>query len=235
MAKDDGWVAVSRGLLDVQHDLHPWTTGEPACRLGAWVDLIGYAQWKSNGDLDRGQLRASVRFLAKRWNWSKSKVSRFLQELRDAKRIKRGTQAGREPDIITIRNYDSYQIRPSSNGTQAGHERDANRDKEEQVLEQEQLTTTAAVGEFLERTGSKWRLDRTITEWVREIESEPKYAGVDHAYEIHKCTDWHVGKGKTPKAPDMSMRNWLERAASSAEEKRRERSRYTGPRYDRLN
>lgn len=111
-------------------------------------------------------------------------------------------------------------------------QQNANEDKEEQ--EQQPLTTTAAVGEFCERTGSDWRLDRTIPEWVREIESTPKYQGVDFPYEIHKCTDWHVGKGREPKAPDMSIRNWLERAADRVKERNGGNATYHDPSRGRL-
>lgn len=69
-----------------------------------------------------------------------------------------------------------------------------------------------AVGAFCKRTGAKWRLDTAIGAWAEELTREPKYTGLDLPYEIRKCADWHVGNKKRPKAPDMSIRNWLERA-----------------------
>lgn len=110
--------------------------------------------------------------------------------------------------------------------------------KEEEVEEEEDSLTTptaAAVGIFLDRTGSEWRLDATIPEWVREIQKEPKYAGVDYRYEIMKCTDWHVGRGKKPKAPDISIRNWLENAAEDVKRGENGKRPYSGPTYDALN
>lgn len=77
--------------------------------------------------------------------------------------------------------------------------------------------SAAAVGVFLEKTGAEWRLQSGIREWCDEIDREPKYAGADVPYEIRKCADWHVGRSRTPKAPDISIRNWLERAAEDAQ------------------
>lgn len=86
-------------------------------------------------------------------------------------------------------------------------------------------TTAAAVGVFLERTGSEWRLDRTIAEWVDEVEREPKYAGADIPYEIMRCADWHVSKRKKPPAPDLAIRNWLKKAADDERAKAAEARR----------
>lgn len=164
-----------------------------------------------------------------RWNWSTGKVSRFLSDLEEEGRIRRERTSNTRPAVITICNYDDYQDQfyadggggMNSNGArneqQRGPSVNSNGHKEGQVQKQKQTTTAAAVGDFCERTGATWRLDKGIDEWVAEIKAEPKYAGADHAYEIRKCADWHVGKNKTPSAPDMSIRNWLERAAKDAQ------------------
>ena len=86
----------------------------------------------------------------------------------------------------------------------------------EEKRREEKKTTAAAVGDFLEVTSTEWRLSRPIEEWCREIETDAKYAGADLPYEIRKCRDWHNGRGKRPKSPDIAIRNWLERAARSA-------------------
>jgi hypothetical protein len=56
----------------------------------------------------RGQVLASIRYLADRWGWTKSKAERFLILLRDEKMIKTETAAGTIQTIITICNYDIY-------------------------------------------------------------------------------------------------------------------------------
>jgi len=70
------------------------------------------------GSLDRGQVRASVRFLASRWNWSPKKVYSFLTGLENDKRItwERPAAGKREGGTITICNYDIYQGSESTGG-----------------------------------------------------------------------------------------------------------------------
>lgn len=84
-----GFVKVPRDVLNRQHPLHPSARDEPACRLAAWVDLLGMVGWRPRAGLEAGETRASVRFLAARWGWSKSTASRFLQELEAAGAIER--------------------------------------------------------------------------------------------------------------------------------------------------
>jgi len=103
---DERWIAISTALTTAEHELHTRRTGEHACSAFAWIDLIGMAVWDGP---DRGTLDASVRFLARRWNWSKDRTQRFLVQLERSGRVYRATQTGREPGRITICNYESYQ------------------------------------------------------------------------------------------------------------------------------
>jgi len=121
------WIAVSTDYLNANHRMHPHSTAEPACKAFAWIDLIGLAAWRDHGGLKRGQARASQRFLAARWNWHRSKVQRFLDELESSGSIDRGRGASREPDRITICNYDAYQETRSTNRST---DRSTNRSKE---------------------------------------------------------------------------------------------------------
>jgi hypothetical protein len=114
----------------------------------AWVWLIEQASWKTTtarikGDkveLQRGQMTFSVRFLADKWHWSKSRVDRFLKRLTAETMISTcskigtsaGHQAGQGQSIITICNYDKYQTPEDTErdndiskiGTTAGQQRD---------------------------------------------------------------------------------------------------------------
>jgi hypothetical protein len=137
------WFAVSRNLTNAQHDLHPAQTGEPVCRLGAWVDLLGRAEWAPRNGLERGQQRASIRFLAGRWNRSKTWVADLLTELEESGRISR-TQAGRKPSVLTVCNYDRWQgDDPGEADTSRTAAADAKWDKGKKVTREEpSLTTT---------------------------------------------------------------------------------------------
>jgi hypothetical protein len=128
-----GVFAVSRAVFD-----HALFAPEPFTEREAWIWMIGEAAWrpckaragKALISLDRGQLAHSVRFMADKWQWSKSRVDRFLDRLKTEAMI--GTDAGQGLTVITICKYDEYQKvslpkKPESgtdSGTTAGQQRD---------------------------------------------------------------------------------------------------------------
>ncbi len=95
--------------------------GEKACSQYAFIDLVGLARWRDGNRLRRGQLRASVRFLATRWNWSTGRVSRFLRGLEEEGLICRYHDGTRQPTRITICHYDRYQASPNADGDANRH------------------------------------------------------------------------------------------------------------------
>lgn len=138
-----GVFAIDRGIWD-----HPMFADEPFTEREAWAWLIGEASFKPRARniggkivrLERGQLAASVRFMAERWQWSKSRVDRFLKRLKTETMI--GTDAGTGLLVITINNYSKFQ-RVSlperdtqrdddgdTRGTAAGQQRDKREDTE---------------------------------------------------------------------------------------------------------
>lgn len=107
-----GWIAVSRKLLDPGHDL--FGDDEPVCKAMAWIDLIGCAEWRRDGDLDRGCFQHATEYLRRRWNWpSKSKVYRFLKALERDERIEKVRSGSpNESSVWRIVKYDQYQFDP---------------------------------------------------------------------------------------------------------------------------
>ena len=125
---------------------HPFFKKEPYTEREAWMWLIEQAAWKAHRhragsyvfNLERGQLSASVRFMGEAWQWSKSKVQRFLVRLKTDTMVElsHGTGQLTGNTVVTICNYNSYQITPLShnivggtedgtaNGTAAGQQRD---------------------------------------------------------------------------------------------------------------
>lgn len=124
-----GTFMVARSIWD-----HPEFAAEDFTEREAWLWLIGEAAWKPRRkrfgravvDLERGQLVASVRFMAEAWGWSKSRVSRFLERLK--KRDMLMTKPGTLAMVVTICNYDEFQIGGEDAGTLAGHEAGHERD-----------------------------------------------------------------------------------------------------------
>lgn len=120
-----GFYLMHRGWLD-----HPAFGGarEPYCRRSAWVWLIEHAKWKDGMEtvggkrimLRRGQLSYSSRYLAEAWGWDDRKVRRFLAKCTDAEMIVCDTAAGQF--VITICNYDEYQISDGTSAAEVPHE-----------------------------------------------------------------------------------------------------------------
>lgn len=112
MAGEDGFYLMHRGWQD-----HTVFRGEAFSKRDAFIWLIEEAAYVQrrvampSGDvvLGRGQVGHSYRFMAKAWKWEESKVRRFIGSLQKAEIIDAGTAAGQT--VITICNYDKYQLR----------------------------------------------------------------------------------------------------------------------------
>ena len=108
--EDRGWFRVERRVFDDE-----WLNDEPATKLSAWLDLIALATHKpitlrlKHGKvaLERGQLTASLGFLATRWAWPKARVQRFIAALERRAMVDTATDTGQL--VLTIRNYCEYQ------------------------------------------------------------------------------------------------------------------------------
>lgn len=106
-----GVFAVDRGIWD--HDL--LASAEPFSRREAWLWLVSEAAWKPHRrrlagkpiDVQRGQVAASLRFIASKWLWSEPRVRRFLAALISDHMVDAKTDAG--VTVITICKYDEYQ------------------------------------------------------------------------------------------------------------------------------
>jgi hypothetical protein len=118
----EGWIKIHRTLAT--HDL--WES-EPFTRGQAWVDLLMLANAKPGTlrvrgnriDVDPGQVGWSVKRLASRWQWSRGKVQRFLDELEDMGQIEQ--QKSSISSLLTVTKWAAYQ----SNGQQTGSRRAA--------------------------------------------------------------------------------------------------------------
>lgn len=119
----EGYFLVHRKI----QDCWIWTSDEPFDRRSAWIDLIMMANHKDvkllfDGNLitvERGQRITSIRSLAERWKWGKAKVTEFLRLLENDGMIKKDSDKRRT--LLTIVNYEVYQLSPDSERTVSGH------------------------------------------------------------------------------------------------------------------
>lgn len=107
---DRGVFAVARTIWG-DEDFAP----EPFTEREAWLWLISSAAWKevrvrgARGpvQLKRSEFCFAVRFLAQRWQWSKSRVARFIDTLEKRDMI-RDTSRDKS-QVYSIKNYNNFQ------------------------------------------------------------------------------------------------------------------------------
>src|SRR6056297_2185911 len=106
----EGWIKLHRKISE-----NALWTSEPFTRGQAWVDLLLIANHKYGFfylrdhkiEVERGQVGWSILKLSKRWNWSRSKTKKFLNDLEKEQQIKQWHS--HSTSIITIINYKEYQ------------------------------------------------------------------------------------------------------------------------------
>lgn len=109
------FLPLSRKLFT--HEL--WHEKRVYSKFEAWLDLLKEARFDRTetrmliGNTivrwGRGEIPASLRFLAERWGWSKNKADSFLKLLTNEGMISKRTAQGTAQTIITICNYEDYQ------------------------------------------------------------------------------------------------------------------------------
>ena len=128
------YIPISRRLFE--HQL--WCEERIYSRFEAWLDLIQSARFEDTKQLignrfievKRGQILASLRFLAGRWQWSTKKVNSFLDLLIQDKMIIKETPKETGQTVITICNYDKYNsqiIREETEKKQQGNTKETPR------------------------------------------------------------------------------------------------------------
>jgi hypothetical protein len=133
----NNYIPVSRKIFE-----HPfWCEDRVYSRFEAWLDILQSARFEDAELLignrlitvKRGQLPVSLRYLAERWKWSKNKVDNFISLLIHARMATKETPKGTGQTILTVCNYDIYNVdfkkkgqQRDSRGTAKGQQRDKN-------------------------------------------------------------------------------------------------------------
>lgn len=114
-----GWIKLHREITE--NCL--WKSKEPYDKRSAWIDLLLMANYKdfktvrkmSLVERKRGEVNTSVLYLSERWGWSRNKVYRFLELLKEDGMIH--TSGTTDGTTITIENYEKYQVSETTDGT----------------------------------------------------------------------------------------------------------------------
>jgi hypothetical protein len=119
-----GYLRVPRWLFDPQHPFSPQRARkkQPVSQREALLDLLALVIWKVGGcgDIDRGEVRTSVSFLAKRWTWSESGVRRFLRRLEKDGTILWYPGTGNETGVIRFPTYGAINPPPPGKSKKGG-------------------------------------------------------------------------------------------------------------------
>lgn len=113
MSNDKGFIKLSRKFFNNAY----WNQKRTFSLSEAWLDLIQLARFEErptdiilpNGreiSIERGEIRASLRFLSERWGWGVEKTKKFIDKHIEKQEIERRTEQGES--IIKLCNYDSY-------------------------------------------------------------------------------------------------------------------------------
>lgn len=116
------FIPISRKLFEHQF----WSEERIYSKAEAWIDLIQSARFEASKTyvgnkvviVKRGEFAASLRFLASRWKWGKTKVEGFLKLLEADGMIVKRTDDKTGQTIIIICNYDRYNTLKDSDKTE---------------------------------------------------------------------------------------------------------------------
>jgi hypothetical protein len=180
---------------------------QPYTEREAFLYLIENASWKDRPfrigksviNLKRGQLTASLRYLAEAWKWNKNKVDRFLDLMAKVDRVK--VKSGTPQNIITICNYSKYQDVNYDFGTDVGRKWDNRgttvgqpRDKTNKDNQDNKGITTKK--QALKKKPLKRKTEIPDGFWRKKGRSD-----LDADFEVDKFSAHHAGKGS-------EMVNW---------------------------
>ena len=116
--ENNGWIIIHRKITE-----NTLYFAETFDKTHAWIDLLILASFKNRDfflrgikiEQKRGQVAESLDFLSQRWKWSKNKVIRYLKILEKEGQIE--LQKSNVINLISIVNYDKYQIDETTNET----------------------------------------------------------------------------------------------------------------------
>lgn len=197
-----GWISIYRELKD--HWL--WDKTRVFSEVEAWIDLLLSANHEEKKvkigmnlyNVQRGEQIRSLKTLASEWNWSRSRVKRFLDLLQKDNMIV--IKIDTKLTQISICNYDTYQQERNNNETVANIKRTPS----------EHLTNTNNnVNNY--NNENKIYSDPKNFPTIEQCRQVAQMSGHDAIYGeryfyMRDATDWLVPRGKDSKL--FPIGNW---------------------------
>ena len=192
-----GWIKIHRCISN--HWIY--TEKRSFSRFEAWIDILmtvnfSDAQVLIKGKLyqvKRGQSILSMENWAKRWNWDKSKVRRFMELLQKDSMIEIKTD--NITTQLTVCNYESYQDERHTKETQTKRKRTSNEFQTTPIKEEE------------ERKEEKKQFKAPT---VAELKNEFPNIDAESFHDFYTSKGWKIGKDQM-KDWRAAARNWQRR------------------------
>jgi DNA replication protein DnaD len=199
---------MSQGYIKLHRQIRDcwiWAEDEPYDRRSAWVDILLSANHGDNkmlfdGSLiliERGQFITSIRTLASRWKWSRTKVVHFLELLECDNMIKK--ESDTKKTLITIINYGVYQDSITEKKTAKSQSSDT--EKPQKSLNNNDKECKKNVN------NNKAFKKPTVEEIKAYCLERHNNVDADKFYNYYESNGWMVGRNKM-KDWKASVRTW---------------------------
>lgn len=246
------FVKMERGWLDSE-----MFSDAPYSERDAWAWMICEARFVEGViaikgkpvTIGRGQLYSSIRFMSEKFQWSKDRVSRYLERLKKWGAISVETATGQ--NLITISNYNDYQShKDAPKDTSKDSDKDAPKDKQEEILINSKNVLEHAAEEaaleappkskpekgkrlsaFLTATFQNIEIPQAWGDWAHE---ELRLSVEDINWEWEKFRDWWAAaSGQKGVKADWfaTWRNWMRKKHEDKARKEKLNELYTQKRY----
>ncbi len=203
----NGWIRLHREIEDWEFYFK-----EPFTYASAWIDLLLLASHKKScfsirGNLievKRGEIAWSEESLAKRWQWSRDKVRRYLTMLKTRQQIEQ--QKSFILNKIIILKYNQYQENDTADNTaekQQTIQQKNTYNNDKKVKKVKEIKKVLGTDEPTTQIASLLLKDSFIKA-KKDI-----YPMLQVEAEIRQCIDWHTTKGRVVRSWDRAISNWL--------------------------
>ena len=208
---NNGWIKIHRKLLDNPIANKPHY-------LSVWITLLLLASHKEYevlvGDkkilIKRGQLLTGRKKLAEATGVQESKIERILKRLENDQQIEQ--QSTNKFRLITINNYDSYQIDEQQNEQQMNNKRTTNEQQMNTYKKVKNVKKVKKGGRAREEKsnklsfGNEGKVKLTQQEYTKLCQT---YGGVAVDRMITRIEDYVLASGKSYKSYAAAIRNWF--------------------------
>lgn len=203
-----GWIKLYRDITD-----HWIWQEKPFDKRSAWIDLILMANHKDNKfvfgneltEVKRGSFITSVRKLCDKWGWSNTKVTSFLQVLKNDNMI--DYLSDTKKTVVTIVNYGLYQDINDTETTQKRHENDTETTQKHTNKNDKNVKNDKNEKDIADKPQTQKFTPPTLEEIKDYCIERNNNVDAERFINFYQAKGWMVGKNKM-KDWKASVRTW---------------------------